>query len=97
MGFSREEMETSIVFDPEENKWYGYSCYPTHMTKVLKILGLENVEAEYEEGRETPISIKFKLNANQVSFRQGKKREMTEEQKEQARLRLQKYRENKDT
>lgn len=95
MGYEKAEQETCIIFDAEENIWKGYCCYPPHITKIIKILGIESVKAEYEDGRESPISIVFRMKPNQVSFRQGKKREMTEEQREQARLRLQKMHENK--
>lgn len=93
MGYSREEQETTLVYIAEEDKWMGYSCYPPHITKILKILDINDVQAEYEEGRESPLSIKFEFKSNQVSFRQGKKREMTEKQREQARLRALKMQE----
>ena len=88
MGYCREEMETCLIFEAETDTWKGYSCYPPHITKVLKILGLDNVEAEYEDGRDSPLSIKFEMKTNQVSFRKGEKKEMSEEQKEVQRLRM---------
>lgn len=87
MGYSKEEQESSIIFDVEQNKWIGYSSYPPHITKVLKILGIDNVEAEYEEGRENPVSITFEMKANQISFRKGNKINLTDEQREERRLR----------
>lgn len=95
MGYSKEEQETTLVFSVEDNEWSGYSCYSPHITKIVKLLGIENVDAEYEDGRDSPLSIKFKLKSNQVSFRQGNKREMSEEQKQKAAERLAKARENK--
>ena len=95
MGYSREEMETTLVFDAENNEWTGYSCFPSHITKIVKILGIENVNAEYEEGRESPLSIKFKMKHNQVSFRTGKKREMSVEQRQAAAERLANARQNR--
>ena len=88
MGYIKEEQETTLVFSAEENEWIGYSCYSPHITKIVKLLGIENIEAEYEEGRESPLSIKFKLKSNQVSFRKGEKREMSEEQREKAASRM---------
>lgn len=100
MGYEKAEQESTLIWDAEENVWKGYCCYPPHITKVIKILGIENVKAEYEEGRESPISIVFRMKPNQVSFRQGKEREMTEEQREKARLRalkMQEARKNKNS
>ena len=88
LGYIREEMETTLVYEAETDIWKGYSCYPPHITKVLKILGLDNVEAEYEDGRESPLSIKFEMRTNQVSFRKGEKKEMSEDQKEAQRSRM---------
>lgn len=88
MTYSRDEQETTLVFDASTNEWIGYSCYAPHITKVVKLLGIENVDAEYEEGRESPLSIKFKMKSNQVGFRKGEKREMSEEQKQKASERM---------
>jgi len=88
LGFLREEMETSLIYNAEDDIWEGYSCYPPHITKVLKILGLDNVDAEYEDGRDSPLSIKFEMRTNQVSFRKGEKKEMSDDQKEVQRLRM---------
>jgi hypothetical protein len=96
MGYSKEEQETTLVYSPEENEWVGYSCYSPHITKIVKLLGIENVDAEYEEGRESPLTIKFKLKSNQVSFRKGEKREMSEEQREKAAERMRNLHKNKE-
>lgn len=95
MGYSREEMETTLVFDAELNEWSGYSCFPSHITKIVKLLGIENVDAKYEEGRESPLEIKFKMKANQVSFRKGEKRQMSEEQRLKAAERMRNLHKNK--
>jgi len=95
LGYSREEQETSLIYNAEDDTWEGYSCFPPHITKVVKLLGLDNVEAEYEDDRESPLSIKFEMKANQVSFRKGEKKAMPEEQKEKARLRMIKMHEEK--
>lgn len=100
MGFSKEEQETTLVWDAEENEWKGYSCYPPHITKIVKILGIENVKVDYEDGRESPVSIVFRMKPNQVSFRQGNKREMSEEQKEKLRqnaIKMQEARKRKNS
>lgn len=88
MGYAKEEQETTLVYDAELDKWLGYSCYSPHITKIVKLLGLDNINAEYEEGRESPLSIRFELKSNQVSFRQGNKREMSEEQRQKAAERM---------
>lgn len=92
MGYSREEMETCLIYEAETDTWQVYSCYPSHITKILKIVNEKDVEFETEEGRESPLSIKCTLKSNQISFRTGKKREMSEEQKQKARERLAKAR-----
>lgn len=84
MGYSKEEQETVLAWDAVENKWIGYSCYSPHITKILKLLDIEDVDSEYEEGRDSPLSIKFELKSNQVSFRKGK-RQMSEEHREKLR------------
>ena len=95
MGYSKEEQETSLVYEAETGEWIGYSCYSPHITKILKLIGIENVDAECEDGRESPLSIKFKLKGNQVSFRKGEKREMSEEQKQKAAERMRNLHKNK--
>lgn len=95
MSYNREEQETTLVFDAETGEWNGYSCYSPHITKILKLLAIDDVDAEYEEGRESPLSIKFKLRPNQVSFRKGEKREMSEEQREKAAERMRNLHKNK--
>lgn len=79
ISYSREEQETTLVYSADEDKWIGYSCYSPHITRILKILGEENVKAEYIDGRESPLSIRFEMRSNQVSFRQGNKRKLSEE------------------
>lgn len=64
MGYAKSEQETTLVYDAEENKWVGYSCFPSHITKIVKLLGVNNIDAEYEEGRESPLSIRFELKNN---------------------------------
>ncbi|MBL4951005.1 hypothetical protein JK635_01965 [Neobacillus sp. YIM B02564] len=88
MGYSKEEQETTLVYSAEDNEWIGYSCYSPHITKIVKLLGIENIDAEYEEGRESPLNIKFKMKFNQVSFRKGEKRKISEEQREKAAERM---------
>lgn len=88
MGYAKSEQETTLVYDAELDKWIGYSCYSPHITKIVKLLGLDNVKAEYEDGRDSPLSIRFEMQSNQVSFRSGKKRQMSEEQKQKAAERM---------
>ncbi|WP_080845577.1 hypothetical protein [Cytobacillus gottheilii] len=95
MGFAKEEQETSLVFEADTGKWIGYSCFPPHITKIVKLLGIDNVVPTYEDGRESPLSIKFELKGNQVSFRKGEKREMSEEQRLAASERMKNLHKNK--
>jgi hypothetical protein len=39
MAYSREEMETTCVYDYQENSWIVYSCVQKHITKLLRIAG----------------------------------------------------------
>lgn len=92
MGYSSEEQEVNINKERLSDTFNVYANDSTFLTKLLKIA--EPIDPEYENGR--IISAKFKLNANQVSFRKAsKKREMTEEQRLAAAERLRKARENK--
>lgn len=95
MGYSKEEQETSLVFEAETGEWIGYSCYSPHITKIIKLLGIENINAEFEDGRDSPISIKFKLRGNQISFRKGEKRAISDEQRRKAAERMRNLHKNK--
>lgn len=89
MGYSREEQETTLVFDNSTGEWSVYSTVPKHIRKLTELCELNVLESE--NGR--PIAIKGKLTEKQISFR--KERILSEKQKQQAAERLAKAREKK--
>lgn len=86
MTYSREEQETSLVFDNSTGLWTVYSTVPKHIRKLSELCDL--VPEEYEDGR--VIAAKGTLTEKQVSMK--KERVMTEEQKAKASERLSKAR-----
>lgn len=91
MGYSRDEQETSLVFDNSTGKWTVYSTVPKHIRKLSNLTEL--LVLEVEDGR--PIAVKGELNEKQVSMK--KERVMSEEQRQQAGERLAKTRNARNT
>lgn len=91
MSYSAEEKETVCVFNYIEGMWEIYSCVPSHMTRLRKI---SEPFWEEKEG-ERVIAAKWKLKGKQVSFAMERVSNMTPEQKEAAKARLQKAREKR--
>ncbi|MDN4525346.1 hypothetical protein [Fictibacillus fluitans] len=89
MGYSREEQETTMVFDNSTGKWSVYSTVPKHIRKLSNLTEISVLETE--EGR--PLAIKCTLSEKQVSMKQV--RVMSEEQKQAAADRMKKAREEK--
>ncbi|MWV44879.1 hypothetical protein GRF59_14755 [Paenibacillus sp. HJL G12] len=73
-----EERETLIRSDDDCKTWTVYTMQPTIITKLRKV-GAEPYKVGAEGGHYYK-DLKF----NQVSFRSGKEREMTEEQRQAA-------------
>lgn len=88
MSYSAAERETTLQTDDESGKWIVDTYQSKIQTKLRKV-GVEPVFIG-EDGRH-----KYELDFNQVSFRSGKKREMSEEQKEKAAERMRKLHQNK--
>lgn len=86
MAYSREEQETSLVFDNSTGKWNVYSTVPKHIRKLSNLCELITLESE--NGR--PIAVKGVLTEKQVSMK--KEREFSEEQRQKAAERLSKAR-----
>ncbi|KZR60408.1 hypothetical protein [Pseudobacillus badius] len=86
MGYSREEQETTLVFESSTGKWSVYSTVPKHIRKLTNLTELTVLESE--DGR--PIAVQGELNEKQVSMK--KERVFTEEQKQKAADRLAKAR-----
>ncbi|MCM3456582.1 hypothetical protein M3685_22025 [Heyndrickxia oleronia] len=86
MGYSREEQETTLVFDNLTGLWNVYSNVPKHIRKLTKITEIFTVESE--DGK--PIAVKGTLTEKQVSMK--KERVYTEEQRLKAAQRLSKSR-----
>jgi hypothetical protein len=88
MAYSRDEQETTLVFDNSTGEWMVYSSVPKHIRKLSNLCDLKTLEEE--NGR--PIAVKGVLQEKQVSMKQV--RVMSEEQRKQAAERLAKAREN---
>ena len=85
--FTREEQETNITYLHEEGIWVGYTNVQPQITKLLKLKDIEfEIDSVNEKG--TITSIKFKLDAKQISYtNKREKKELSEEQLEEMRNR----------
>jgi hypothetical protein len=90
MSYSAPERETIIRSDDEYKRWTVYTLQQTIITK-LKKSGAEPYQVD-EDGAHHYKD----LNFNQVSFRSGKKREMSEEKRQAASDRFKKMHEDKN-
>ena len=86
MGYSRDEQETSLVFDNSTGDWTVYSTVPKHIRKLSNLTELFVIESEDDR----PIAVRGTLTEKQVSMK--KERVYTDEQKERAAERLSKAR-----
>lgn len=75
----REEKETNLVFDYEQQIWKVWTSVPSHITKLLKLKN-HNLEVDSVNENGSITSIKRTLNSKQVSFRNII--EITEERRE---------------
>ncbi|ALC92077.1 hypothetical protein AM500_21490 [Bacillus sp. FJAT-18017] len=81
MGYSREEQETTLVFDSSTGLWSVYSTVPKHIRKLAKLGDFKVIESENFK----PIAVQGTLHEKQISMRQV--RNLTDEQKEAAKRR----------
>ncbi|PFV82347.1 hypothetical protein [Bacillus thuringiensis] len=86
MAYSREEQETTMVFDNSTGQWSVYSTVPKHIRKLTNLCELKTLEEE--DGR--PIAVKGILQEKQVTMKNL--RVMTEVQRQKAAERLSKAR-----
>lgn len=86
MGYSREEQETSLVFDNSTGEWSVYSTVPKHIRKLTNLTELIIIESEDDRA----IAVKGTLTEKQVGMK--KERVFTDEQRERAAERLSKAR-----
>lgn len=93
MGLSVEEQEITISKSRNDKEFCVYITDRAYKTKIEK-LGIEPYKIDRElDGEEAAWH--YMLPKNQLSFRQPpKKREFTEEQKEELRIRLKNARES---
>ncbi|MEX0417514.1 hypothetical protein [Bacillus sp. C30] len=87
MAYSREEQETTLVFETNTGQWSVYSTVSKHIRKLSNLCELQTLE---EEGGQS-IAVKGVLQEKQVSMKQV--RVMSEEQRRKAAERLAKVRE----
>ncbi|MGM0973385.1 MAG: hypothetical protein ACQEW2_10970 [Bacillota bacterium] len=86
MAYSKEEQETTLVFDYYTGLWTVYSTVPKHIRKLSELCDLKTLETE--EGR--AIAVQGVLTEKQITMK--KERVMSEEQKQKAAERLSKAR-----
>lgn len=86
MAYSRDEQETTLVFDNSTKEWMVYSTVPKHIRKLSNLCELQTLEEE--DGQ--LIAVKGVLQEKQVSMKQV--RVMSEEQRQKAAERLAKIR-----
>ncbi|MEK4501186.1 hypothetical protein [Bacillus sp. FSL R12-0069] len=86
MAYSREEQETTLVFDNSTKEWMVYSTVPKHIRKLSNLCELQTLEEENGQ----IIAVKGVLQEKQVSMKQI--RVMSEEQRQQTAERLAKSR-----
>lgn len=89
MAYTREEQETTLVFDSVKGVWCVYSTCPKHIRKLSKLTEIFTLESE--NGR--PIAIRCELSEKMVSMK--KERIVSDEQREMAKERFAKARTNK--
>ena len=85
--FVREEQETNLTYLYEEQIWVGYTNIQSQITKLLKLRDITfEIDTVSEKG--TITSIKFKLEAKQISYtNKREKKQLSEEQLEEMRER----------
>ncbi|MBT2735154.1 hypothetical protein [Bacillus sp. ISL-7] len=86
MGYTKEEQETTLVFDYSTGLWNVYSTVPKHIRKLSLLCELITLELENDR----PIAVKGILTEKQVAMRNP--RTMSEEQKQKNAERLSKAR-----
>lgn len=87
MAYSRDEQETTLVFDNSTKEWMVYSTVPKHIRKLSNLCELQTLEEE--DGQ--LIAVKGVLQEKQVSMKRI--RVMSDEQRQKAAERLAKARE----
>lgn len=93
MSYPRNEQETVLVFDRENEEWTAYSTIPKHIRKLFSITEEDNIDVLEKEDDGTIKSVKVTLSEKQVRMVSKVTRVMTDEQKEAAAERLRKARE----
>ena len=69
MGYTREEMETTCVYDYLTKTWIVYTRVPTHITKLTKIADPVWTETEPDvHGKPRIIAGNWELAKSQVRF-----------------------------
>lgn len=87
-----EEQETTIVFDRQHEKMKIYTSDVTMMTKLDKIY--KRTKEYFDKGK--VFAVEYEPKKSLLTFRSKQvKRDLTPEQKEKARERLQKARKSK--
>lgn len=89
-----DERETILSYNEADNFWEVYTAVRKHMNKFEK-LGWECTNIEYYPDGEV-FGKFYKVPNRAISFRSPVKREVTEEQRQAARERFQRYAQKHD-
>jgi len=84
MAIPRNEQETTLVWDRGTETWSFYSSDPVHIRKWGDLVEVESRETE--DGKD--VSIAGALHNVNVMVSKKVKRVLTEEQREEARIRM---------
>lgn len=93
MKFSKSEKETTIQYDLESNTAKIFTRIEKDIKKLDKLCKENPDDFKCIERHE--YGNKYECTKRYISFRKPVKRELTEEQKEQLRKRLERIRDNK--
>lgn len=81
--YANDEKETILNYDYENKIWNVWTNVTSHITKILKLNCINTLEIESVNENGTITAIKAIIREKGISFRN----EMSEEQKEKARMR----------
>ncbi len=82
-GYSREDRETTLNYDYENQEWIAYSSVPTHITRMTKLYG-DDVEVLERLESGTAVLVRAKLPKSAIGFRKLMSEERRQELSERA-------------
>ncbi|HCY0678075.1 TPA: hypothetical protein O0623_002458 [Staphylococcus aureus] len=82
-GYSREDRETTLNYDYENQEWIAYSSVPTHITRMTKLYS-DDVEVLERLESGTAVLVRAKLPKSAIGFRKLMSEERRQELSERA-------------